>query len=42
MASKFGGVPVNEPLEKNEDLSSSKFGRVPLKADPYVNQEAKP
>ena len=30
MVSKFGGVPVNEPLEKNEDLSPSKFGGVPV------------
>ena len=40
MASKFGGVPVNEPLEKNEDLSSSKFGGVPVnQITPIVEQE---
>ena len=42
MASKFGGVPVNEPLEKNEDLSSSKFGGVPVnQITPIVEQEDK-
>ena len=42
MASKFGGVPVNEPLEKNDDLSPSKFGGVPVnQITPIAEQEDK-
>jgi len=42
MASKFGGVPVNEPLEKNEDLSTSKFGGIAVnQTNPFAEQEDK-
>jgi len=42
MASKFGGVPVDELLEQNNDLSPSKFGGVPVdQITPIVDQEDK-